>query len=77
MTENETLLAAQIYDRVLNVLYDEVHRQVMLERDAVRAEVEQLVAAEWEERKAEMTQYIRDVVEQQLEAAAWRTTDDR
>lgn len=62
MTENETLLAAQIYDRVLNVLYDEVHRQVMLE---------------WEERKAEMTQYIRDVVEQQLEAAAWRTTDDR
>lgn len=62
MTENETLLAAQIYDRVLNVLYDEVHRQVMLE---------------WEERKAEMTQYIRDVVEQQLEAAAWRTHDDR
>lgn len=77
MTENETLLAAQIYDRVLNVLYDEVHRQVMLERDEVRAEVEQLVAAEWEERKAEMTQYIRDVVEQQLEAAAWRTHDDR
>lgn len=76
MTENETLLAAQIYDRVLNVLYDEVHRQVMLERDVVRAEVEQLVAAEWEERKAEMTQYIRDIVEQQLEAAQWRMTDD-